>query len=76
LREGNECQGKSGKKSPGAVFRVSSNGVRRMDAPNKQAWTIVRRCIAIALLRGIVQELRPGLSWPRSKQAVTGKMLV
>jgi len=43
MYEGNETQGKSGKKSPGAIFRVSPVGVRRRDAPNKQDWTIARQ---------------------------------
>ena len=52
LHEGNETQGKSGTKSPGAILRVSPEGVRRKDAPNKQGRTIDRRPIALAMDQG------------------------
>ena len=55
LHEGNESQGKSGTKSPGAILDARKRGpagARRMDAPSKQGRTIARRPIAVAMGQG------------------------
>jgi hypothetical protein len=55
LHEGNEAQGKSGTKSPGAILDAllrGPKGVRRRDAPNKQGRTIASRSIAKAMDQG------------------------
>ena len=70
LDEGNETQGKSGTKSPGAILRFCPVGVRRRDAPNKQGRTIARRAIAAAMGQGGSFEIGSQIS-PEFVQAQT-----